>query len=96
MALQRPEATGYGVTAHRLARVDVASNNILLEPNYPLVLTDRDFVVVEIIQPGELEDRELVVLLTINSLVILIFEVVEMGAKFTGNFQQQQRRTDIS
>ena len=50
----RPEATGYGVTAHRLARVDVASNEtFFFEPNYPLVLTDRDFVVVEITQPAE-------------------------------------------
>ena len=49
----RPEATGYGVTAHRLARVDVASNEtFFFEPNYPLVLTDRDFVVVEITQPA--------------------------------------------
>ena len=49
----RPEATGYGVTAHRLARVDVASNEtFFFEPNYPLVLTDRDFVVVEITQPS--------------------------------------------
>jgi hypothetical protein len=49
----RPEATGYGVTAHRLARVDVSPNEtFFFEPNYPLVLTDRDFVVVEILQPG--------------------------------------------
>ena len=49
----RPEATGYGVTAHRLARVDVASNEtFFFEPNYPLVLTDRDFVVVEVTQPA--------------------------------------------
>ena len=49
----RPEATGYGVTAHRLARVDVASNEtFFFEPNYPLVLTDRDFVVVEITAPA--------------------------------------------
>jgi hypothetical protein len=49
----RPEATGYGVTANRLARVDLTSNEtFFFEPNYPLVLTDRDFVVVEITQPA--------------------------------------------
>ena len=49
----RPEATGYGVTAHRLARVDLNSNEtFFFEPNYPLVLTDRDFVVVEVTQSG--------------------------------------------
>ena len=48
----RPEATGYGVTAHRLARVDLNTNEtFFFEPNYPLVLTDRDFVVVEVTQP---------------------------------------------
>ena len=49
----RPEATGYGVTANRLARVDLNANEtFFFEPNYPLVLTDRDFVVVvEVTQP---------------------------------------------
>ena len=49
----RPEATGYGVTANRLARVDLSSSEtFFFEPNYPLVLTDRDFVVVEITAPA--------------------------------------------
>ena len=78
----RPEATGYGVTAHRLARVDVASNEtFFFEPNYPLVLTDRDFVVVEITQPSKLEEEVLVVLSTINSLATPIFEVSRNGRK---------------
>ena len=43
--------SGYGNTSYRLARVDLASNEtFFFEPNYPLVLTDRDFVVVEITQ----------------------------------------------
>ena len=80
----RPEATGYGVTAHRLARVDVNSNEtFFFEPNYPLVLTDRDFVVVEITtnQHQQLEEQVLVVLLTINSLATPIFEVSRNGRK---------------
>ena len=49
----RPEATGYGITANRLARVDLSTNEtFFFEPNYPLVLTDRDFVVVEVTAPG--------------------------------------------
>ena len=49
----RAEVTGYAVTANRLARVDLSSNEtFFFEPNYPLVLTDRDFVVVEVTQPA--------------------------------------------
>ena len=79
----RPEATGYGVTAHRLARVDLNTNEtFFFEPNYPLVLTDRDFVVVEVTQPEhQLEEQVLVVLSTINSLVTPIFEVSRNGSK---------------
>ena len=65
----RPEATGYGVTAHRLARVDLNTNEtFFFEPNYPLVLTDRDFVVVEVTQPATaVGGQVLVVLSTTNS-----------------------------
>ena len=45
----RPEATGYGVSAYRLSRVDLAKNaTYYFEPNYPLVLVDRESVVVEV------------------------------------------------
>ena len=45
----RPEATGYGVSAYRLSRVDLAKNETYyFEPNYPLVLVDRESVVVEV------------------------------------------------
>jgi hypothetical protein len=46
-------ATGVGVTAHRLARVDLSSNEtFFFESNYPLVLTSQDKIVVEITAPG--------------------------------------------
>jgi hypothetical protein len=46
-------ATGVGVTAHRLARVDLASNEtFFFESNYPLVLTSQDKIVVEITVPS--------------------------------------------
>ena len=45
--------TGAGVTANRLARVDLDSNEtFFFECNYPIVLGDRDKVVVEITQPA--------------------------------------------
>ena len=41
--------TGLAITAHRIARVDLATNEtFFFECNYPLVLTDRDKLVVEI------------------------------------------------
>ena len=46
-------ATGVGVTAYRLARIDLASNEtFFFEANYPLVLTNQDKIVVEITQSG--------------------------------------------
>jgi hypothetical protein len=46
-------ATGVGVTAHRLARIDLSSNEtFFFESNYPLVLTNQDKIVVEITQSG--------------------------------------------
>ena len=45
--------TGVGVTVNRLVRVDLASNEtFFFETNYPIVLGDRDKVVVEITAPG--------------------------------------------
>ena len=45
--------TAYGVTAHRLAKVDLASNEtFFFEMNYPLVLTDQEKIVVDVNQPG--------------------------------------------
>ena len=45
----RPEATGYGVSAYRLSRVDLAANETYyFEPNYPIVLVDRESLVVEV------------------------------------------------
>jgi len=43
---------GYGITAERILRVDLASNETtFFESNYPLVLTDRDTLSVEISAP---------------------------------------------
>ena len=45
------EGSGAAITTRRIARVDLTANEtFFFEPNYPLVLTDRDFVVVEITQ----------------------------------------------
>jgi len=45
--------TGAAVTAYRLARVDLASNEtFFFETNYPLVLTGSDKIVVEITAPA--------------------------------------------
>ena len=42
-----------GQTAYRLARVDIASNEtFFFEANYPIVLTDRETVVVEVTAPA--------------------------------------------
>ena len=46
-------ATGVGKTAYRLARVDLNANEtFFFEANYPIVLTDRETVVVEVTQPA--------------------------------------------
>ena len=46
--------TGVGVTAYRLSRVDLRSNEtFFFECAYTIVLGDRDKVVVEITQPAE-------------------------------------------
>jgi len=45
--------TALGVTANRLARVDLNSNEtFFFEANYPIVLTDRETIVVEVTQPS--------------------------------------------
>ena len=45
--------TGVGITAHRLVRVDLASNEtFFFETNYPIVMTGSDKIVVEITQPA--------------------------------------------
>jgi hypothetical protein len=42
-----------GQTAYRLARVDIASNEtFFFEANYPIVLTDREKIIVEVTQPA--------------------------------------------
>ena len=42
-----------GQTAYRLARVDLGRNEtFFFEANYPIVLTDRETVVVEVTQPA--------------------------------------------
>ena len=47
------EADGIAHTAYRMARVDLASNETFFyEMNYPLVLVNRDKVVVEVTQPA--------------------------------------------
>tara|TARA_B100000287_G_C20557470_1_gene751045 strand:+ start:343 stop:756 length:414 start_codon:yes stop_codon:yes gene_type:complete len=48
----RPEATGYGVSAYRLARVELETNEtFFFEPNYPITLVDRESIVVEVTAP---------------------------------------------
>ena len=47
-------ALGYGVTAERILRVDLAPNETtFFESNYPIVMTVRDSLSVEVIQPDE-------------------------------------------
>ena len=47
-----PVETGYGITAARVLRVDLASNETtFFESNYPIVLTDRDSLSVDITPP---------------------------------------------
>ena len=42
-----------GQTAYRLARVDLTSNEtFFFEANYPIVLTDREKIIVEVTQPA--------------------------------------------
>ena len=46
-------AASVGETAYRIAKVDVASNEtFFFEPNYPIVLVDRESVVVEVSAPA--------------------------------------------
>ena len=48
----RAEATGYGITAYRLAKVDLSSNEtFFFEPNYPIVMVDREALIVEVTRP---------------------------------------------
>lgn len=43
-----------GQTAYRLARVDLDSNEtFFFEANYPIVLTDREKIIVEVTQPSD-------------------------------------------
>lgn len=45
-------ASGVGVTAHRILRVDLApSETTFFETNYPIVMTSQDKIVVEITAP---------------------------------------------
>ncbi len=45
--------TGFAITAHRISRVDLASNEtFFFETNYPIVMTGRDKLVVEITTPA--------------------------------------------
>ena len=47
-----PVETGYGITAHRFLRLDVAPNETaFFESTYPIVMTDRDSLTVEINAP---------------------------------------------
>ena len=49
----RAEVTGYGIKAYRLARVDVSSNEtFFFEPNYPIVMVDREALVLEVTAPA--------------------------------------------
>jgi len=47
-----PVETGYGITAHRFLRVDINPNETtFFESTYPIVMTDRDSLTVEITAP---------------------------------------------
>ena len=47
-----PVETGYGITAHRFLRVDLAPNETtFFESTYPIVMTDRDSLTVEVSAP---------------------------------------------
>ena len=47
-----PVITGYGVTANRFLRLDVAPNETaFFESTYPIVMTDRDSLTVEVSAP---------------------------------------------
>ena len=47
-----PNTMGYGVTGERILRVDLAPNETtFFESNYPIVMTDRDSLTVEISAP---------------------------------------------
>ena len=47
-----PVITGYGVTANRFLRLDIAPNETaFFESTYPIVMTDRDSLSVEIAAP---------------------------------------------
>ena len=47
-----PVETGYGITAARVLRVDMASNETtFFESNYPIVMTHHDSLTVEITPP---------------------------------------------
>ena len=47
-----PVETGYGITANRFLRLDVAPNETtFFESTYPIVMTDRDSLTVEVNAP---------------------------------------------
>ena len=47
-----PVETGYGITANRFLRLDVAPNETaFFESTYPIVMTDRDSLTVQITAP---------------------------------------------
>ena len=47
-------ALGYGVTANRFLRIDLAPNETtFFESTYPIVMTDRDSLSVEIAEPDQ-------------------------------------------
>lgn len=47
-----PVPTGYGITANRILRVDLAPNETtFFESNYPIVLTPTDAISVDVISP---------------------------------------------
>jgi len=48
-----PPVLGYGVTANRFMRIDLAPNETtFFESSYPIVMTDRDSLTVEITAPN--------------------------------------------
>ena len=49
-----PVETGYGITASRISRIDLApSETVFFETTYPIVMTHQDSLTVEILAPDD-------------------------------------------
>ena len=51
---EKASNTGVGITAHRIIRINMQTNETyMFEPAYPIVLVDRESLVVEIREPDD-------------------------------------------